>query len=221
MQDNNDSNAGTAGFDSSVNTDQVSQGGDSNLNSGTPDNQNGTPTNQGNEEVNKYRREVQRLNQALIDAKRGNRNNGQQTQEGNPFETPEGQYGIAIQVATGNLRGKIEDIFSLYPEIPAEEIARIRKNPWAFSSHDSFVNGNWESAALEIEESLLKRAEELSATNSNNTQNNPIPANLNNNPVQSTGDEPVEAEEDDWTMPIDQLEAKAKKAIAKVSQSKK
>lgn len=225
MQDNNDSNAGAAAdgtLDSSANG---SQGADPSVISTTPDNQNGTPTNQGNAELNRMREEVRRLNQAVVDAKRGNRNNNQQNQDGaTDFETPEGQYGIAIQLATGNLRNKMESLISLYPELPAEEVSRIRKNPWAFVSHDTFINADWESASLEIEQVMLTRAEELSASNTVPV-NNPNPANVNANPVQETADEAgavpgTQEDESLWTMPIDKLEAKKNQAVAKVSKSK-
>lgn len=222
MQDNNDLNAGAATDASSDSIASGSQNVDTSVSSGTPDNQNGTQTNSGNEDTAKLREEIRRLNQAVVEAKRGNRNNNQQNNQNgaNPFETPEGQYGIAIKLATGDLRNKTEDLFSLYPELPSEEIARIRKNPWAFASHEAFINADWETAALEIEQAMLERADAINAAKSNPV-NNPNPANVNTNPVQddasnASGDQG----EDLWNMPLDELEGKAKQAVAKVSKSK-
>lgn len=223
MQDNNDGNAGATTSDISDSADLGSQGVDSGASSGTPDNQNGNQTATGNDDTARLRDEIRRLNKAVVEAKRGNRNVPQGGQEGNPFETPEGQFGIAIQLATGNLRGKMEDLFSLYPELPAEEVTRIRKNPWAFASHESFVGGDWESAALEIEQAMLERAEEIAA--SKPKPNTPIPADVNTNPAPIAEDNSeavpgTPEDEDPWTMPMEKLEVKAKKAVAAVSKSK-
>ena len=218
MQENNESNEGATTAGTSDSTDTGSQGVDPVENSGTPGNQNGNQTDPGNDQTAKMREEIRRLNQAVVDAKRGNRKGNQETPGNeNNFETPEGQYGIAIQLATGELRNKMEEVISLYSEIPADEIARIRKNPWAFAKHDSFVGGDWETAALEIEQAMLTRADEINAAKNTPA---PIPANVNSNPVGETDDESVAPEDDDWNMPLDQLEAKAKKAVAKLSKSK-
>ena len=222
MQDNNDVNAGAAASGTENSADLGSSQATPDVSSGTPNNQNGTQTDPREAELNKYREEVRRLNQAVIDAKRGSRNNdrGNGNNDQISFDTPEGQYGIAIQLATGNLRNKLEDVISLYPELPADEISRIRKNPWAFVNHDTFLNADWETAALEVEQAMLSRAEEIAASKKNETAQPMTPANLNTNPVQTTGDEPIAPEDDDWNMPLDQLEAKAKKAVARVSQTK-
>ena len=222
MQDNNDVNAGAATPGTGDSADLGSPQVTPDVSSGTPNNQNGTPTDTRDAELSKYREEVRRLNQAVIDAKRGNRNNdrGNGNNDQVSFDTPEGQYGIAIQLATGNLRNKMEDVISLYPELPADEIARIRKNPWSFVKHETFINADWETAALEVEQAMLSRAEEISASKKTEPTQPMTPANLNTNPVQTTGDEPVDPENDDWNMPLDQLEAKAKKAVARVSQTK-
>lgn len=225
QDDNNDSNAGAATLGTSDPTDLGSQGADPSGNSGTPDNQNGTQTDPRDVKINTLTGEVKRLNQAIIDAKRGNRTNkGNPNGQGgeNPFESPEGQYGIAIQLATSNLGRKMEDVFSLYPELPADEVTRIRKNPWAFASHESFVNGDWETAALEIEQAMLTRAEEIA--NSQTTTPNPNPADVNANPAADASDEDSaipgsDEDQDPWTMPLGKLEGLKNKAVAKVSNS--
>jgi len=221
MQENNDSNAGAATGGSSDSSDSGSQNANPSVNSGTPDNQNGNQTALRNDDTTRMREEIKRLNQAVVDAKRGNRTNNPSTgSEDNSFDTPEGQYGIAIQLATGNLRNKMEDLISLYPELPAEEISRIRKSPWAFAGHDSFINADWETAALEIEQAMLTRAEEISASKTN--QNSPIPADVNSNPVSGAENSVPgnEEGEDLWNMPLNELEMEKNKAVANVSKSK-
>lgn len=228
MQDNNDSNAGAAVTGTSDSSASGSQGANPVISSGTPDNQNGTQTDPRDAKISTLSSEVKRLNQAIIDAKRGSRNNNnpQNGQDnGNAFDTPEGQYGIAIQLATGNLRNKMENILSLYPELPSEEVSRIRKNPWAFAGHDTFINADWETAALEIEQAMLARAEEIEAAKTSATPATPTPADVNANPAPGTSGEDVTVpgtpeDNDPWTMPLDKLKAQKDKAVAKVSQSK-
>lgn len=220
MQNDNDLNAGDAAGANSDPSDSGSQGANTPVSSMTPDNQNGNPPTNGRDDTARLREEIKRLNQAVVDAKRGNRNNPKADLNGDdPFDSPEGRYAVAIKLATGDLRNKIEDIISLYPELPADEISRIRKNPWAFASHDSYVNADWETASNEIEQIMLTRAEEIAA--SKPAPNSPIPANVNTNPVDNGADAPnANPEEDLWNMPLDQLEGLKDKAVAKVSKSK-
>lgn len=229
MQNDNDLNAGSATPGTGDSTAVGSPQANPSVSSGTPDNQNGTPATQGDEEKTRMRDEIRRLNQAVVDAKRGSRNNPQGNgQQGNPFDTPEGQYGIAIQVATSNLRNKLEDLIPLYPELPADSISRIRKNPWAFAKHDTFVNGDWESAALEIETAMVEEADKIAASKPVTPVQNPATVNANPAAEGSEDDTPAvpgsPEDQNDWTMPLDKLEAKAakaKRAVAQVSQSNK
>ena len=178
MQNDNDSNAGAAtpgtGDSTEPGSPQVTPGAPS----GTPDNQNGTPTTQGDEEKTRMREEIRRLNAAVVEAKRGSRNNPQANPEDDPFGTPEGKYGMAIQVATSNLRNKLEDLIPLYPELPADQISRIRKNPWAYTKLETYQNGDWETAALEIETAMVEEAEKLAANKPPVTT--PNPADISN-----------------------------------------
>lgn len=213
-------------------TDQGGQpGGNPNDgNNGNPGNQNGQPAGQGDAELAKYKAEVQRLNRVIAQNRRSSNQSRQQPgqggEQGDPFSTPEGQYGIALNLATNQLRGEVERVFSFYPEIPAEEISRIRMNPWAFASQQAYISGDWEQALEDIEYALLDRAEALkSAPNggqNNGAQNNgtgnsngqakTTPAQVNTNPnnAPDTDALPGSAEDENpWTMPMDKLEKKA------------
>lgn len=240
MDNDNGSNAG--GSDPNAGAGDPGQGNqpggnpnDGGQNNGAdPGNQNGQQTDPRDAELAKQKAEIQRLNRALVQQNRRSssqtRQPGNQGGEGqsNPFETPEGQYGIALQLATNELRGRMEGIFTHYPEIPAGEISRIRMNPWAFASHEAFISGDWQRALEDIEYALLDRVDELAADPNNkggqNGQQNgtgnsngqggkkTVPAQVNNNPnnVPDTDALPGSPEDENpWTMPMDKLEKKA------------
>lgn len=206
MNEDNATDVGNQYDVASDTTDTGSTAGQSTQDTGTPQEQTGQATAQGNPELARYRAEVRRLNKALAEKNRSS-SYGRQPASGegeNPFETPQGQYGIAIQLATGKLSNKLESIYDLYPEIDAKEISRIRKNPWAYASQDAYFNGDFESAATDIEEYLLERAE----ANQPATPKLPVtPASVNNNPpMESNSDE--EEPVSDWDMPMEELEKK-------------
>lgn len=226
MENNNgtDFNAGATGDGSQGLPDAGNQGGDPSSNSGVPENQGGQPDpsqDWASKEEN-YKKQLSALNRQLIEARRGKGNqNGQQDNQG-AYDTPEGQYAMALKVATGDLRGRMEDVLPLYPEIPASEMAMVRKNPWAYASQQSYQAGDWETAAMEIEQYLYDRALELGSNPGNNANPNgvkPSPANVNGNPAPTApnpnADPGSDEDEDDWTMPIDKLEKKVRKVQAK------
>src|SRR3990167_5546667 len=103
MQENNDSNAGAAasgtGDSSASGSPQVTPG----ASSGASDNQNGTQTDPRDEQIRRQGEDIKSLNKALVEAKRGKGKGDQGDQEQDPFETPEGRYGVAIQLATSKL----------------------------------------------------------------------------------------------------------------------
>ena len=80
--------------------------------------------------------------------------------QGIDLSTPEGQYMVALEIGTSRLRGELESIFPLYPEIPAEEVARVRSNPWAFVK-PMYARADWNTAKWQVEEALANRAEQL------------------------------------------------------------
>lgn len=232
IEGDNDPNAGDPNANGGADpTAQGGQpGGDPNDGGGNPGGQNGQQAGQGDAELAKYKAEVQRLNRVIAQNRRSSNQSRQQPgqggEQGDPFSTPEGQYGIAINLATNELRGRVENVFSFYPEVPAEEINRIRMNPWAFASHQAFISGNWEQALEDIEYALLDRAEALKSapnggqnngaqnngTGNSNGQSKVTPAQVNNNPNNAPDTEalPGSAEDENpWTMPMDKLEKKA------------
>lgn len=217
-------NAGAAGQGFSPSADQGAGG----ANSGQPSNPagaSGHPTAQGQDDLSRYKAEVQRLNRALIEAKRGSRQPGFDPNGEDPYSTPQGQYALALQVATGNLRAGLENIAELYPEVDGKVISQIRKNPWAFASQQSYFQGDVESALLEIE-TYLSQVVESAGAGANGGGNQPptppakpTPANISGNPAPEPGQGAGQGEDEDqdpWTMPMDQLEAAAAKAKRKL-----
>lgn len=216
-------NAGDAGQGFSPNTDQGGGG----ANPGQPSN----PAGAGSQDPASWETERQRLiennralNRALVEAKRGGQQRGTDPQNGeDPYSTPQGQYALALQVATGQVREKLEDIVGLYPEVDQKIISQIRKNPWAFASHQSYVNGDVASAALEIEQYIADAVEaSAGAAPGNQTPARPAqptPASVNANPApdpSQDGGQGGEEDFDPWTAPMDQLEKEAAKAKRKL-----
>ncbi len=235
--DDNDPNAG--------NSDQGSNSGSSDLggqndqgsnqdqnqgDQGATGSQNGQQTDPRDAEIAQHKAEIKRLNRAIVEARRGNQRqsprspsgNGNQNgeQDGNAFGTPAEQYAASIQIATNELRGQMEDIFDLYPEIPQSELSRIRRNPWAFTSLKSYQSGDYQAGIVEIEQYLDQRVQELGKGNSNqNGQGGSkvplarVPLNPPANPAPNA--DPGSGEDQDpWTMPMNKLE----KQVAKEKQ---
>lgn len=229
MDTNTGQDQGASGSQNLDNSDLGNQDGEANQ-SGTPSGQDGQQPATGDAEKEKLRADNRALNKALIEARRGQRQQPQNQGDNNPFETPEGQYAISLEVATGQLSRKLENVYDLYPEIPAAEISRIRRNPWAFASFESYKAGDVETALQEIEYALLDRVNELGQRGQGNGQANgnagqsgkvtPASINPNQPQEQEVDTAPGSAEDEDpWTMPLDKLERKAKKQAAQ-SQTK-
>lgn len=200
---------------------------------GAPGGAGGQQPIQGADELSQYKAEVRRLNRALAakgsSANRPSPTPGAGADGENPFETPQGQYAVSIKLATANLQSKLENIYSLYPEIPAEEISRIRRNPWAYvSNNDLFFTGNWEGAAEDIEYYLLDRAEALKTGQPAPSRGggalpvNPVAVNANPSPEpQNPQAAPGSGEDQNpWTMPMDKLEREKNKEIQRIKAKK-
>lgn len=224
------------------NADSSGQGGYSD-NSGSGDQGNGSQTanadgSQGQSgtqgggtpdprdtEIARLRNEVRTLNKGMVDAKRGNRQNNFQQQnnqqdQGDPFGSPEGKYAVSLQLATGELRNKLENVFDMYKELEPADAARIRKNPWAFASHDSYISADYETAVTEIEQTIFdqlvqagkidQNGNPIQQQNQNNGgQGTTVPATVNNNPnaeVQAPAAPGSQEDNDPWTMPMEKLE---------------
>ena len=202
-------------------------------NAGVPGGDGGQQPIQGADELSQYKAEVRRLNRALA-AKGSSANRPSPTPVAgadgeNPFETPQGQYAVSIKLATANLQSKLESVYSLYPEVPAEEISRIRRNPWAYVSNpDLYFSGDWEGAAEDLEYYLLDRAEALGAGKPVTQERggalpvNPVAVNANPSPEpQNPNATPGSGEDqNDWTMPLDKLEKKKNEAMRQIKNKK-
>lgn len=215
--------AGATGADSQAIPDAGAQGAAAQP-SGTPDGQGGAQTDPRDAKIQELSGQVKALNQAVVDARRAGRQQQPVSGEGdNPFETPEGQYAMSIQVATNKLRSGLEGRLALYPELPAEEAQRIRMSPWGFiKTEDLYFQGDWENALDEIEQSVADRVEQLAANSNPSGEGTPAPATVNNNPAPEAPEAnaaPGSAEDEDpWTMPMDKLEKKKNEAVVKLSQ---
>ena len=216
------------------NPDLGNQGGEGGQGEGASAGQGGQQTDPRDATIAQQKRDIQALNKAIIEARRGsqrqqpqNNQNANGQQPYNAFEDPAGQYAISLQLATGELSRNLENIYSLYPEVPASEISRIRKNPWAFASFESYRAGDWQTAQLEVEQALLERAQELASEDKGqgaggqNTPNQPKvnPASINTNSAAEAQAEAVPGtveDENPWTMPMDKLEKVAQKERAKL-----
>lgn len=214
--DNNviEPNADSTGFDSFDNSDSGNQDANSNSSSGNSGDQNGQQPNSWEAKEKNYQQQLRALNKQLIQARRGGGQNQPQNDQVDPND-PMNQYGTALQIATGKLREGMENVFGLYPEVSQAEISRIRKNPWAFVSQETYINGDFEAAQLEIEEYLLDLAE----GQNNNPTPQPSPANINPNPAPQApqGDRSgTDEDEDPMTMPMSKLEKLVKRETGKL-----
>lgn len=230
--DNNgiDPNAGAAGDPSLGTPDLGGQGDQGSQPSGSQGQGGQGNPDTGNTELEQLKANNRALNKALIEARRGqSRQNPQQPQgDEDPFGTPQGQYAISLQLATGKLTQGLESVFDLYPEIPASEVKQIRKNPWAYASQDSYMAGDFNTAMLEVEQYLLDRATELSGGQGNGnvvpSQQKQVPAQMNPNPPteQAVDADPGSAEDENlWTMPMDKLEKVKNKQLAQKSNAQR
>jgi len=231
MENNNNANdpAGNPSAASPGASDPGSQGGETTP-QGASQGQNGTPpTDDKDGEIKILKENISGLNKALIDARRSGR---QKTttpggDEGNPFDSEAGQYAAALELSDARLRGNMEERLALYPELSPDELQRIRLNPWAFASRQSFLTGDWETALDEIEDKIANRVEELAAGTPAQPQGQqpsaPVaPATVNANPApegEADNAEPGSPEDQNlWTMPLGKLEKLKDKAVAKMSQ---
>ena len=203
---------------------------------GGSENPNGAQPDSRDEKIKQLEQNNKALNKLLIDARRNSSQRQPQNPNGNgdsnPYETPEGQYAAAIQIATGQLRADLEPIMGLYPELPPAEAARIRMNPWAFAYQQSYFSGDYKSALLEIEQSIADRVEELASEKGNggagngqpNQVNRQQPAQINNNPAGENSKPAAPGSSEDnnpWTMPMDKLEQTANSEVAKQKAARK
>lgn len=222
----NDPNAGATEAGNLDTSDQGGQGVTPTSSSGTPGGQDGQNPGQWESEKANLIAQNRALNRALVEARRTGRSNtrNQEGSDYDAFSDPAGQYGMALQVATGQIREKMENVFSEYPEVPNEVLARIRKNPWAYTTQEAYMNADVDAGLEDIALYLLEEVERQNPNpaDANANQNNqPVsPARVNANPApEPTGEGAVQPEEDLWNMPLSELSKKKDKALAQAQKA--
>ena len=227
-------NAGDQGGDAGVASQGdpnsgIPSGGDTTPNANPQDHNNGSQPDNRDEKIKVLEQNIKGLNKALLDAKRAGRQGNIPTANPgseNPFDSEAGQYAAGLELSDARLRGNLEERLALYPELQGDEIQRVRLNPWAFASRQSFLTGDWETALDEIEGKIAEQVEKLAAGNPKQSQGQPqpgaMPATVNANPApQANADdaEPGTPEDENlWSMPMDKLEKLKNKAVNKMSQ---
>lgn len=227
-----ENNAGDPPADDPVTPDPGTTGDDPAADPGTPDPSGGEQTDPRDAQITKLSGEVKALNKAVVDARRdGRANKGNEGAADAPGSNPTAEeYSQSLEIADGRLRGGLEKRLALYPELPEEEKARIRNNPWVFANAASWKSADWETALDEIELTMVDRVEELEKANKDtkpDPQGSPEggqPANVAGNPAPEGGNNAATAEatkEDLFNMPMDKLEKLAMTAKAKLEAQKK
>lgn len=224
----NDPNAGATEAGNLDTSDQGGQGANPTSSSGTPGGQDGQNPGQWESEKAQMQSQIRALNRALVEARRTGRSTPSNQGDGDydAFSDPAGQYGMALQVATGQIRGKMEDVFAEYPEVSQDVLARIRKNPWAYTTQDAYMNADVDAGLEDIALYLLEEVERKNQNPANtgaNQGNPPVsPARVNANPApEPTGEggSNSESEADLWNMPLSELEKRKNKALAQAQKA--
>jgi len=213
-----------------------------NQNNGTPanDNQpNGNAANDGQpDELEALRQENLRirgqnsaLTKKLTTTMRDNSNRNFNNPSGNGEGDDEGTrvFEAAFELSEAKLRNELETkILPLYtgsdpaykddPQLPAEEVARIRQNPWAFASRQSLMHalktGDLQPALLDVEEAIAERVDALA--NNPNPQPKGVVKTVNPNPVAPATPANQPQGQDLWSMPMEQLEQLNAAAVQKI-----
>jgi len=213
-----------------------------NQNNGTPanDNQpNGNAANDGQpDELEALRQENLRirgqnsaLTKKLTTTMRDNSNRNFNNPSGNGEGDDEGTrvFEAAFELSEAKLRNELETkILPLYtgsdpaykddPQLPAEEVARIRQNPWAFASRQSLMHalktGDLQPALLDVEEAIAERVDAIA--NNPNPQPKGVVKTVNPNPVAPATPANQPQGQDLWSMPMEQLEQLNAAAVQKI-----
>jgi len=173
----------------------------------------GDPGNQQGQQPDPRDAQIKALNRALVEARRaGNQTpQNQQDPNGENQNDPAYQYGVGLKVATGELRGKLEDILDLYPELPSNIQAQIRRNPWGYANEQSMLALNVDNGLLDVETWIANYVAASGQQDNGQGAQQPTPARVNQNqPAEdpaATQPDPME----DWALPMDQLENKVAK----------
>ena len=166
--------------------------------------------------------QISAMQRQLIEARRS-QGNGQLPQgtpgQGDPNDPAtqvQREIAVAYQLADGQLREQMDAIYDLYPEITPQELSQIRRNPWAYCSRKTFMQGDVDTAKLEIEQYIADLVE--SRGTGNPAPQVPSGKGVNPSPALQPAVEPgvpgTNEDENDWSMPMDKLERKVLKAKA-------
>jgi hypothetical protein len=138
-------------------------------------------------------------------------------------------FEAAFELSEAKLRNELETkIFPLYDgsdptyaneaQLPAQELARIRQNPWAFASRPSLLHalktGDLQPAMLDIEEAISARVEEAG---NNNDKPKGVVKTVNPNPVAPAAPANQPQGRDLWSMPMEQLETLNASAVQELT----
>lgn len=172
------------------------------------------------EENKRLKGQITALQRQIIEARRSQgkpitQQNPNDPNAGQPSDEVGQKIAIAYEIADGQLRRQMENIYSLYPELPADMLSQIRRNPWAYCSRESFMQGDVETAKLEVEQFI---ADWVEGHGSATPPGPAIPSGKGVSPAPAPAPKTTPAEEaqQDWQMPMGDLEKK----VAKLKQQR-
>lgn len=170
------------------------------------------------EENRRLKGQITALQKQIIQSRRSQGTNPSPVPGGqdpnDPMAASQQQIAIAYQLADGQLREQMESVYDLYPELTSQELSQIRRNPWAYCSRQTFLQGDVETAKLEIEQHIADLVESRGAGQP--TPQVPSGKGVSPSPAPQpaaidTGVPGSEADMNDWSMPMDKLEQKAQR----------
>jgi hypothetical protein len=188
----------------------IPDSGDNGANGGQPS---GDPGNQQGQQPDPRDAQIKALNRALVEARRASNQNPQSQQDpnGDNQNDPAYHYGVGLKVATGELRGKLENILDLYPELPANIQAQIRKNPWGYANEDSMLALNVGNGLLDVETWIANYVAALEGQDNGQGAQQTTPARVNQNQPADPAGEAQPDPMEDWALPMEDLEKKVGK----------
>lgn len=199
-------------------TDDAGNGSIANQN-GNP--ASGQPNGADPDENKRLKGQIAALQRQLIQARRSPGTPQVPSPNGQPNGQPDGADGeigqkiaIAYEIADGQLRRQMEDIYALYPELTADELRQIRRNPWAYCSREAFMQGDVETAKLEIEQHVADLVEGRANGGQPTAPVVPAGKGVTPNPAPAPVKTPEQETQEDWNLPMDKLEQKVAKLKA-------
>jgi hypothetical protein len=155
------------------------------------------------------------LNKKLIELQRQANANTEKPSQANEVggRLGDNNFVTKMKLAESDLRTSLEDIISLYPELDPSTVARIRQNPWAFTRRDTFESLNVKNALLDIEQNMANLVSALEQKPDVVEGPKPTQKQVKPSQVDTASLDEEEEAENDWTMPLDQLERKKDKIL--------